>query len=114
MNNYTIERRSPEQIVADAVAHERARAMQIIDICNAAGRPERADQYIMNGAEPHEVRLALMDGRGDSPDPTNQKYRDEYAEQRDTYMRIGVTEEQYIASRRVTDGLDTIHGEPLI
>lgn len=105
-----------------ALQQERERTNDITALCCQAGRPSLANEFIANGKSVAEVQQslfkALCEDRkpaddGGTPqqsggDPDNQKYKSEYAKQRAAFQKVGVSEEDYIASRRVDDGLDVL------
>lgn len=105
-----------------AVKSERERANDITALCNQAGRPSMANDFIASGKSVAEVQQelfkALCQDRqpaddGGTPqqsggDAENKKYKEEYAKQRNAFQKAGVSEEEYIAGRRVDDGLDVL------
>lgn len=103
---------------AKAVADERTRVSSIMAVCQKAGKPDMASEFIANGTSLGDVQTRMFDvlcaarppvgDAGGSDDSANPKDPDaalkkEYADNRATLQKSGVTEEDYVASRKVTD-----------
>ena len=100
----------------DPIAVERDRVKQIRVLCDLAGQGEKFGQFVDAGFSVTDTQAALRDltaKRGGiiqqapepQPDP-DAKYRAEFAQYRE---HITVTEEQYIRSRRIDDGLQKLN-----
>lgn len=107
--------------VSDAAEKaERARGLEITAACNLAKKPELAAKFIEAGASLAKVHEELLkavctdnaclsgDNQEQTQDDGNGKYRQEYAAQAAAYKKIGMTEEEYIAGRRIDDGIDQL------
>ena len=93
---------------------------EITAACKLAGKPEMADKLIEAGADLPQVHKSLLEAvckeraclSGDNAETTqddgNGKYRQEYAAQSAAYQKIGMTVEEYVAQRRVDDGLEQL------
>lgn len=107
---------APEQI-------ERRRCAEIMSLCSMGGKPELASDFINNGTpvvdvQSHLFRVMCNDrrpvdggGGGSNPAPVadpDAKFKTEYAADRAYFVKSGTTEADYIASRRVTEGLDPL------
>ena len=99
----------------DLAAAERTRCLQIQALCNLAGVPDKFSLFVNGNFSVEAAQAALRDlsaQRGSviqraaepQPDP-NAKYKAEFAAHRNS---ITVTEEQWIRSRRIDDGLDPL------
>lgn len=107
-----------------AVEDERNRANDITSLCTKAGCQMKAADFIASGKAAREVKDEIFDvlcqnnkpiGDGSSTaepakDP-DAKYKAEYAKARDSYMKIGTSEADYIAMRRIDDGVDALKHE---
>ena len=100
---------------ADLAAAERTRCLQIQALCNLAGVPDKFSLFVNGNFSIEAAQAALREfaaQRGSviqpaaepQPDP-NSKYKAEFAANRDS---ITVTEEQWIRSRRIDDGLEPL------
>lgn len=100
----------------DPIAAERDRVKQIRVLCDLAGQGDKFGQFVDAGFSVADTQAALRDltaKRGGiiqqapepQPDP-DAKYRAEFAQYRE---HITVTEEQYIRSRRISDGLQNLN-----
>ncbi len=100
---------------ADLAAAERTRCLQIQALCNLAGVPDKFSLFVNGNFSVEAAQAALRDlsaQRGSviqpaaepQPDP-NARYKAEFAANRDS---ITVTEEQWIRSRRIDDGLEPL------
>ena len=103
---------------AEGATAERLRAADITAMCAQARRPELAQGYIEEGLSVAEVQAQLfkalcadMPAVGDTPkeEPKtdeNSAYRAEYKS--DSSYSKSMTEDEYVAMRRIDDGLDTL------
>lgn len=105
----------------EAVKAERERAQDIYAACLKAGKVDLVGKFIADGVALSTVQSSLLDvlcsankpvgdGGGNSEGTggtdENAKYKAEYASQKQAYLSAGVTEESYIRSRRLDDGLE--------
>lgn len=100
-----------------AVADERSRIAAITAVCQKAGKPDMANEFIANGTSLADVQTRMFEvlcaarppvGDAGGTDPTQTKDPDaalkkEYADNRVTLQKSGITEEDYVSSRKVTD-----------
>jgi hypothetical protein len=104
-----------ETATADLAAAERQRCLQIQALCNLAGVPDKFSIFVNGNFTVEGTQAALRDlsaqkgsvvqpAAEPQPDP-NAKYKAEFAAHRNS---ITVTEEQWIRSRRIDDGLDPL------
>jgi hypothetical protein len=104
-----------ETATADLAAAERQRCLQIQALCNLAGVPDKFSVFVNGNFTVEGTQAALRDlsaqkgsvvqpAAEPQPDP-NAKYKAEFAAHRGS---ITVTEEQWIRSRRIDDGLDPL------
>lgn len=102
-------------VTGDLAAQERTRCKKIRALCDLAGVPEKFNTFVDAEFSVDEVQAALKgivakrnpalsqeEPQEQSPDA---KYRAEYQANRSLFS---VTEEEYVASRRVDDGLDQL------
>lgn len=103
--------------VLKAISDERSRVANITAMCSKAGKPELAQKHIDEGTEVSVVQSALFAlmcaerpplGSGGGTDLSagqsgDDKFKAEYAKQRDVYLKAGVTEEQYLQTRRIDE-----------
>lgn len=114
--------KAKEKAAQKATNDERSRVQNIMGICNKAGKPELATQFIADGNTVEEVNAKMVevlcqqrppigDGTGADlnlqPDE-NAAYKAEYAKDRAAYAKAGVTEEEYVQMRRIDDGKDVL------
>jgi hypothetical protein len=107
--------------VDKALADERTRMSGIQTVCQKAGKPEMATEFIANGTSLADVQNRMFEilcaarppvGDGGSnndpaqPKDPNDRFKAEYAADRKALQKAGISEEDYVASRRVTEGLD--------
>lgn len=97
---------------------EQTRSAAIMAICQRVGKPELASDFIANGASIPDVNAKMVDvlcqsrppvgdAGGQAPPPAadpDAKIKEEYAADRGTYMKAGISEEDYVTSRRITAG----------
>lgn len=107
--------KSAAELVHEAIAQERTRVASITALCTQAGKPELAQKHIDDGTAVMVVQTSLFAllcaerppvGTGNSTMSAatgDEKYKQEYALQRDVYLQAGVSEEQYIKTRRIDD-----------
>jgi ATP-dependent Clp endopeptidase proteolytic subunit ClpP len=108
--------------IANAVDTERKRSADIMAVCNQAGKPDLAAEFISNKTTLADVQARLFtlmcnerkpaddagsERQSGEADP-NAAYKAEYAKQAAAYMKNGVSEADFIASRRIDDGLDPL------
>jgi ATP-dependent Clp endopeptidase proteolytic subunit ClpP len=107
--------------IANAADNERKRSADIIAVCNQAGKADLAAEFITNKATLADVQAHLLrvlcnerkpvdDGgtqQTQTADP-NAAYKAEYAKHKDAYVRNGVSEDDFVKSRRIDDGLDPL------
>lgn len=94
-------------LTADSPA---AREASIKSLCQAAGCPDKASLFIeadFSVEETHAALLAIVGKRAELD--ADERYRDEYFENAALHLRNGVSLEDYIRSRRITDGFSS-HG----
>lgn len=118
--NQVVESVDMNAVRDEALKAERARIQEITAACKLAGKPEMAEKLIDAGADLPQVHKSLLEAvckeraclEGDNAETTqddgNGKYRQEYAAQAAAYQKIGMSIEDYIASRRVDDGLEQL------
>jgi hypothetical protein len=102
-------------VSSDPAAQERTRCKKIRALCELAGVPEKFNTFVDAEFSVAEVQSALkgivakrnpMLSEEPAPEQTpDAKYRAEYQANKSLFT---VTEEQYVASRRVDDGLDRL------
>ena len=107
---------------ADGIAAENTRVTKIRALCATAGMPDKADKFLADSAVTVEaVQTALFEamclknkaaGEGESGNPPakdeDAAYKAEYAAAKDVYAKQGLSEADYVATRRVDDGKDTL------
>lgn len=117
-------RKMVSDAVSAGVTSERQRISEVTALCNTAGHPQLAQHFIETGADKTVVQAQLFTKLCESRPPVNtgatgatgadpglsgdEKYKAEYAKQREVMLRMNVTEEGYIKSRRIDDGLDSV------
>jgi ATP-dependent protease ClpP protease subunit len=101
-----------------AVKQERERIASITTICQQAGEPTMAAEFVSNGASVEDVQKRMFEvlcskrvplgetSTQDEPSGPNAKYEKEY--KADPSMAAKYTLEQYIQSRRIDDGLEPL------
>jgi len=108
--------------IAKTLADERNRAADILALCGKSGKAELSSKFIAEGTAVGDVQKQLFDvmcsgnkpiGEGSAADlstgnDVDAKYKTEYAAQKSAYLSAGVTEEDFVKSRRVDDGLDSL------
>ena len=109
--------------VQTALAEERTRTSTIMTICQRANHPELANEYIAANMSVADVNAKLVEvlckdrppvgdaGGNDAPaeKEPNAAFKAEFAADRAVYQRAGISEEDYIRSRRIDAG-----EEPLV
>jgi hypothetical protein len=99
-----------------SVADERARIAAVMAVCQKAGKPDMANEFIANGTALADVQARMFevlcaarppvgDAGGNDPPPTKDHdatFKAEYEADRVMLQKAGITEEDYIASRRVS------------
>jgi ATP-dependent protease ClpP protease subunit len=107
--------------IANAADTERKRSADIIAVCNQAGKADLAAEFITNKATLADVQAHLLkvlcnerkplDDAGTTQTQTadpNAAYKAEYAKSKEAYTKAGVTEDDFVKSRRIDDGLDPL------
>lgn len=109
--------------IAKALAADRKRQSDIRALCNQAGMPQHADHYALSdqGYSVDDVRAELFtklckanaspSDPGDDQQNTQDAdaaYKAEYAQGRKSFQSSGVSEDEYVASRRIDDGHDVL------
>lgn len=106
----------------DAIAAERNRVGDIIALCSKANKTDLVAKHIADGTAKADLQSALFDvlcasnkavGDVENEDLTNPgpdaQFKAEYAADRVMLQKCGITEEDYLVSRRISAGV-----EPLI
>lgn len=109
----------------EAIASERARVGDILALCNKAGKTDLSAKYIADGTVTGDVQKAILDmlcakngaidGAGAegsdaanlSKDP-DAAFKAEYATDRVVLQRAGISEADFLASRRISAGTETL------
>jgi ATP-dependent protease ClpP protease subunit len=110
-----------------AVADERLRTATVLSLCTQAKKPDLARKYLDEGTPVMEVQAALFkllceerkptDDGGQAAGATqavadpNDAYKAEY-KANPHYAKMGMKVEDYIATRRIDDGLDVLAAKP--
>lgn len=113
------------EAVAGAIKEERERDSELTALCEAAGMPQLARKFIDAGTNLGEAKATILDaklkreGAGDGgEDPElaeadeNAKFKAEFAEHRQQYLKSGVTEEDFLRTRRIDEGLERLEPKP--
>ncbi len=113
-----------EGIQREAYDKATKRATDITAICQLAGCPEKAAAFISNSAvTPDACRTELFEqmcaknaavgadgtkagGNNSGAADPNAKFKDEYKQNAELHASMGVSEEDYVYSRRVDEGLE--------
>lgn len=103
----------PQDEMSKALAEDRKRATELQALAENAGLPnasEAAREWITKGFSLTEAKASLFDSRlannpltndpGNEPSDTDTKLRREYQEQAEAYRSMGVTEDEYLSSRK--------------
>mgnify|MGYP003133080582 CR=1 FL=1 len=113
----------PVNVDDDAVrVSEKTRQKQITALCEMANVDDKHrksfidNDFTLEGTQDaitnilKQQRRAVPDDGGADPEPVNenQKYVDEYKENQAYYTNSGTTEDEYIRTRRIDDGLDEL------
>lgn len=108
--------------ISKTLADERARAADILALCGKSGKADLSAKYIVDGLAVGDVQKQLFDvlcsgnkpiGEGSNADLSlnndpNAKFKTEYASMKSAYLSAGVTEEDFVKSRRIDEGLDAL------
>lgn len=108
------------EAASKATADERARVADILALCSKAGKADLSAKHISDGTATADLQKTLFEvlcaankpvGEGDSADLSakpdeNADYRKEYAA--NAYLSARMSEADYIASRRIDDGKDSL------
>lgn len=104
------------------MADERARTSGILSVCQKAGKPDMASEFIANGTALADVQSRMFDvlcasrppvgdaGGNDAPaekDP-DAAAKAEYAADRVMLQHAGVSETDYVTSRRISEGREPL------
>jgi len=116
---------APQLTAADVTAaadqarkDEQARSGAIMAICQRVGKPELASDFIVQNLTIAEVNAKMVDvlcqsrppvgdAGGQAPPPAadpNLKFKEEYAADKAAFMKSGISEADYVTSRRITAG----------
>lgn len=114
-----------QQAAQQAVTGERNRSNDVVAMCAKAGCPEKAAEFISAGKSTEEIRQTLFDvmcernqavGDGISPQQltpdADTKFKKEYAASKADYVKQGISETDYIAMRRVDEGIEQLSPAP--
>lgn len=117
--------RVAQEAAQQAVTGERNRSNDVVAMCTKAGCPEKAAEFIAAGKSAEEIRQALFDamcernkavGDGMSPQQqtpdVNAKFKKEYAANKADYVKQGLSEEDFVAMRRIDEGIDQLAPAP--
>lgn len=102
---------------ASAITAERNRAANILALCDKSGHANLSAKFVADGADLTSVQSVLLEamcsknktigdgGNGGTKetDP-DAAYKSEYAAAKDAYLSRGVSEDDYVKSRRIDDG----------
>ncbi len=117
------EKAAAEAARNEALAAERKRVDDIHSLCELARCPQLAKEFVAKGLSRDEVQTKLRekigsenppvgDGGGSAGDPKpadeDAKYKAEYAADAKRLKAIGISEADYVFSRRVDDGLEEL------
>lgn len=103
-------------VTADLASVERERCKKIRALCELAGTPDKFNTFVDNNFSVEETQVALRDivakknpslsQTPEAPADPNAKYKAEFAAE-PAYAK-SMTVEQFVAMRRVDDGLDIL------
>jgi hypothetical protein len=113
------EQLSADQIKAEAVKSERQRVADITALCAQAKCPEKSHGFIESGATVSECQTALFKSLTNSLEPVGESAKEEPkpADENDAYRAEykaeplyakSMTEDEFIAMRRIDDGKDQL------
>lgn len=114
-----------DAVKLDAAKAERKRAADILSLCEMASAPQMAGDFIANGIEVDMVRDTLLrkvceerkskiatgTPTVDAPPPemdADSGYKAEYKASAAEYAKMGMSEAEYVAQRRIDDGVDML------
>jgi ATP-dependent protease ClpP protease subunit len=114
--------------IAATLVAERSRVTDIIALCAKTGKPDWATKYILEGTATVDVQKALLEvlcaankpiGEGSAADLTaspdeDAQYKSEYAKQKSLYLAAGLSEEDYVKTRRIDDRKDVLSHKVLV
>lgn len=104
--------------VQNALKEEQSRTGAITAICQRVGRPDLASDFIVQNLSVADVNAKMVDvlcqarppvgdAGGQAPPPAadpNVKFKEEYAGDKAAFMKAGITEADYVTSRRISAG----------
>lgn len=110
------------EVAGKVMTDERNRVCDILALCEKAGKAELSAKFVTDGVATADVQKQLFDvlctsnkpiGEGSAADLSakpdeNSKYKAEFAATKTAYLSAGVSEEDYIRTRRIDDGLDVL------
>ena len=111
-----------QEAAKEAAAAEMKRQSDIRALCQSAKMEGKADAYCADlSITVEDVREQLFDamckanvapdsGAGDQDEKTDpdQAYKDEYQASKESLAELNISEEDYVKSRRIDDGVDTL------
>ncbi len=111
-----------QKSVNESLAAERTRTSAIMSVCQRAGKPEMAAEFIASGISLAEVNAKMVDvlcqsrppvgdaGGGGEPTPKDPDAESKalYAADRMIYQRMGISEEDFITSQRIAAGTELL------
>lgn len=113
-----------ETAAMNAVVAERKRSADILSLCKMANKSDLSEGFIAEGKTVAEVQMALLKTvceerklsagglpKEEVPPPAadeNTPFKVEYAAMKSTFMARGITEADYVANRRIDEGLDQL------
>ena len=114
---------SPQQLEERGRLTERSRVNKIHALCDLAGCPDKAKTFVDGEFSVAETQTALSEildkrnlslaGENAAADieterDDNKPFRDEFKQHAQQHARMGVTEDMYISSRRIDEGLEQL------
>lgn len=111
-----------ESVRREGQLAERTRVKKIKALCDLAGCPDKAQTFIDAEFSVEETQGALGailekqrkvlddDDRATEPAPEDRdaRFKEEYQKNLQVHQRFGVSEEDYVASRRISEGLEPL------
>ena len=104
-----------------AVTDERARISAVNAVCQKAGKPDMAAEFIANGTSLADVQTRMFEvlcaarppvGDSGGNEPTTKDpdaaFKAEYASDRALLQQAGISEADYITSRRISTGAESL------
>ena len=93
--------------MSKSVALEQRRQTQIRKLCKLAGRPDDAKSCIDLKMTVAQTIIALSVSAGLGNDSSDSQFRAEFQKDRDQYEALGMSESDYVMTRRIDDGLES-------